>query len=196
MNCRVHEQILRETRGAMKIMKKFKGVVLIVGVLVLFTNGAEAQVSLRPDRIETNGAITFESGTAQIQTEAFRILDAVAQQLRDRPDLRIEVQVHSDSRGSSAFNLRQSQERANAILAYLVQAGVPADHLSAQGFGETCPIASNQTAAGRAQNRRVIFFRLDSGQPRNCPIPAPPPPPEPDQYSDFPDPDDAARQQQ
>jgi len=153
-----------------------------IGALVVFAPPglASAQADLLPDRIETNGGVFFESGSARLRPESLTVLNEVARLMRDRPDIRIEVQVHSDSRGSDVFNYRMSHERAAAILAFLVQAGVPRDHLEAQGFGETCPIASNRTGAGRAQNSRVVFWRLDSGLPRSCPIPPPPPPPEPE----------------
>jgi outer membrane protein OmpA-like peptidoglycan-associated protein len=168
------------------VKKNLRNALALFGALAVFaTPGlASAQANLLPDRIETSGGVLFEAGGAQLRQESFIVLNEVARLMRDRRDLRIEVQVHSDSRGSDVFNYRMSQERAAAILAYLVQAGVPRDHLTAQGFGETCPIASNQTAAGRAQNSRVVFWRTDSGLPRSCPIPPPPPPsPEPDDQS-------------
>ncbi|MEM0899706.1 MAG: OmpA family protein, partial [Pseudomonadota bacterium] len=65
------------------------------------------------------------------------------------------VEGHTDSRGSRSLNQGLSDSRANAVRDYLVNAGVSADRLQAQGFGEANPIASNQTPEGRAQNRRI-----------------------------------------
>ncbi|MCS6948162.1 MAG: OmpA family protein, partial [Steroidobacteraceae bacterium] len=76
------------------------------------------------------------------------------------PELRIEVAGHTDDRGSDAYNLDLSQRRAEAVRDYLAKAGV-ANPLSARGYGESQPIASNADAAGRAQNRRVVLRVLD-----------------------------------
>jgi OOP family OmpA-OmpF porin len=69
------------------------------------------------------------------------------------------VEGHTDNTGSDAYNQALSVRRANAVLKYLVDAGVPASRLSAQGFGESQPVADNDTAEGRAQNRRVVLRR-------------------------------------
>jgi OOP family OmpA-OmpF porin len=69
------------------------------------------------------------------------------------------VEGHTDSTGADAYNQALSERRANAVLKYLVDAGVPAARLSARGFGESEPVADNDTAEGRAQNRRVVLRR-------------------------------------
>jgi outer membrane protein OmpA-like peptidoglycan-associated protein len=69
------------------------------------------------------------------------------------------VEGHTDSTGADAYNQALSERRANSVLRYLVDAGVPASRLSAQGFGESQPVADNDTAEGRAQNRRVVLRR-------------------------------------
>jgi OOP family OmpA-OmpF porin len=76
--------------------------------------------------------------------------------------LRIEVQGHTDAVGSAPFNLKLSQARAESVREYLVTHGVPAEELSAKGYGKTQPIADNKTAAGRAQNRRVVMSVLEN----------------------------------
>jgi outer membrane protein OmpA-like peptidoglycan-associated protein len=62
---------------------------------------------------------------------------------------------HTDSVGGDGYNQRLSEQRAGAVRDYLVQQSIPADHVTAKGFGKTQPVASNETAAGRQQNRRV-----------------------------------------
>jgi OOP family OmpA-OmpF porin len=110
---------------------------------------------LGADRIELLTPISFETGGAVLTPEGHHVLDAVVGILRANPGMRIEIGVHTDSRGADAFNQRVSQERADAIRAFLVGRGVSAARLTAVGYGETRPIDTNSTEAGRARNRRV-----------------------------------------
>ena len=71
--------------------------------------------------------------------------------------LRVNVGGHTDSQGSDEFNLDLSQQRANSVRDALIQSGVSQDAIDATGFGETQPIATNETEEGRAQNRRTTF---------------------------------------
>ncbi|WP_323844848.1 OmpA family protein [Microbulbifer magnicolonia] len=99
--------------------------------------------------------IHFETSLAVLKPAAQESLLEVAQALRSQPDSRVEIAGHTDSQGNDAFNLQLSRSRANAVRAFLIQNGVPAAQLSAIGYGETQPVASNDTPNGRAQNRRV-----------------------------------------
>ena len=99
--------------------------------------------------------VFFETGSAQLTENSEAILDDVAKELKRYPDLMIEIQAYTDSRGSDALNQRISEDRAQSVRTYLVEKGVSADKLSAKGYGEANPVASNDTAEGRAQNRRV-----------------------------------------
>ncbi len=105
--------------------------------------------------------VTFVSGSAELTAQAREILDGVAAQLRAYPEVTVEVQGHTDSVGSSALNRRLSQERADSVRSYLVDRGIAPDRIVAVGYGEDYPIASNDTEAGRAQNRRVELVRTD-----------------------------------
>ncbi len=170
--------------------------ILLAGVVIVASSPAGAEVRILDDRVEPPGGVAFATNSAQILQESHPALAALAAAMENDPSLRIEVQVHSDSRGSSGYNLRMSHERAQAIVEHLLQLGIPAERLTFRGYGETCPVATARTATGRRQNRRIVFFRLDSGRPRPCPAPPIPPPPQPDPVDQFPDPNDAARQMQ
>ena len=106
--------------------------------------------------------IYFEYDRAVIRSRSFPILNTVAQVMRDFPDITVEIQGHTDSRGSDEYNLRLSGERAEAVRQYHIQQGIPANRMTARGYGETRPIDNNRTAAGRAANRRVEFVRTDA----------------------------------
>ncbi len=99
--------------------------------------------------------VNFEFNSAQLTDHAERILDDVAAVWESQPDLAAQVAGHTDWMGPSDYNLQLSQQRANSVKAYLVSKGVPAEQLSARGFGESRPISDNETELGRAENRRV-----------------------------------------
>lgn len=99
--------------------------------------------------------VHFEFNSANLTAAARSSLDQTARELNSAPKGRIEVAGHTDSRGAAAYNMRLSEQRANAVRQYLVDKGVPAARISARGYGAEQPVASNATDAGRAQNRRV-----------------------------------------
>lgn len=106
--------------------------------------------------------IEFETARWNILPKSYPILDELVDSIRKQPGLRLRVEGHTDSRGSHAFNLSLSQQRALAVVNYLVAAGIDPGRLEYEGFGPTRPIASNRTAEGRQQNRRVEFRVLES----------------------------------
>ena len=99
--------------------------------------------------------VTFNTGSATLRSSSYSILDAAAETLAKAPNLKVEVSGHTDFQGSAAVNKRLSQRRANSVMIYLIRKGVNAANLSATGYGEESPIATNDTAEGRATNRRV-----------------------------------------
>ena len=103
------------------------------------------------------GTITFESASAVLNEESTHVLNGVARALLDNPSTQLTVEGHTDGEGSDVGNLRLSKDRADAVVDYLVEAGVSADRLTTVGFGETRPIAENGTTIGREQNRRIEF---------------------------------------
>ena len=109
-----------------------------------------------------------------IRRESYHILDEVVLVMENYPDITLEVQGHTDSRGRDAYNYWLSHDRAQAVRQYLVDHGVAAARLTFRGFGETCPIETNRTERGRAANRRVVFLRTDREFERECAIPPEP----------------------
>jgi outer membrane protein OmpA-like peptidoglycan-associated protein len=105
--------------------------------------------------------VTFETNSSRLTLNARKVLDLVAQSLTEHPEAKIEVGGYTDSQGSAAYNQRLSLARARAVRTYLSGRGVAAGQLVAVGYGETQPVASNSTAEGRAQNRRVELRRID-----------------------------------
>jgi outer membrane protein OmpA-like peptidoglycan-associated protein len=105
--------------------------------------------------IVTLPGIFFDTGKSVLKPGAKNTLKKIADQLKGDPSLRVSVEGHTDNTGSEDKNLALSEKRAQAVRDYLVNAGVPADHITASGKGDGAPVATNKTAAGRQQNRRV-----------------------------------------
>jgi outer membrane protein OmpA-like peptidoglycan-associated protein len=120
-------------------------------------------VVVRKEKIEILDKIYFDTGKATIQKRSFGLLEQIAQTLRIHPEIKkVRIEGHTDSQGSDAFNLKLSQERADSVRKHLIETGKLEDgRLEAKGFGEERPVASNNTARGREQNRRVEFVILD-----------------------------------
>jgi outer membrane protein OmpA-like peptidoglycan-associated protein len=109
-------------------------------------------------RVATQG-IYFASGSAEIQPQSQPTLKEIVGMLTEHPDLALEVEGHTDNVGSAEANRALSEQRAQAVVAYLTSNGVDASRVMAKGFGATRPVAPNTTAEGRAANRRVELVR-------------------------------------
>jgi OOP family OmpA-OmpF porin len=99
--------------------------------------------------------VLFDTDKATIKPVSYPELDDVVRVFENNPGLSVEVDGHTDSQGSDAHNLGLSQRRAAAVREYIVGHGIAAARLTAKGFGESRPVADNDTAEGRALNRRV-----------------------------------------
>ena len=101
--------------------------------------------------------IGFEVNSAKITASSRPTLDKLASSLNAQTDFNVEIAGHTDSTGSAEYNESLSDKRAHSVRDYLVEKGVAAERLTANGYGEVDPVASNETASGRAMNRRVEF---------------------------------------
>ncbi len=127
---------------------------------------APKRVIVKKSRIEITERVFFEVNKAIIQPKSFTLLDEVATVIIDHPAItRIRVEGHTDADGSETYNDRLSQQRATAVVEYLVAKGVDAARLEAVGFGETRPIDTNKTPDGKQRNRRVEFVIVEQQQP-------------------------------
>jgi len=111
--------------------------------------------------LDLDVSVLFASGSAELSPDGSAGLDAIAASLIAFPGARVEVGGHTDSQGDTASNQELSLARAQAVVDYLVTAGVDPAQVEARGYGETSPIASNDTEEGRAQNRRIEFTVLE-----------------------------------
>ncbi len=103
------------------------------------------------------GQVLFDLNKADLKPEAETLLGRVVDYLKKNPQYVVEIQGHTDSTGPKAWNDTLSQMRADSVRDFLVAGGVPAERLSAKGYGSADPIAPNDTKEGRQQNRRVDF---------------------------------------
>jgi OOP family OmpA-OmpF porin len=99
--------------------------------------------------------IRFANGKADLTASSTPVLQEIAAAMKANPEVKVEIQGHTDSRGSLALNERLSQQRADAVRDYLIDQGIAPERMTAKGYGPHKPIADNDTADGRAQNRRV-----------------------------------------
>lgn len=99
--------------------------------------------------------ILFDSGKASFQKQTYPVLQAITAILKEYPESRFSIEGHTDSDGSDALNQKLSEDRAAAVKDYLIENGINFERLSSKGFGESMPIDTNKTKAGKANNRRV-----------------------------------------
>ncbi len=105
--------------------------------------------------------IFFETAKTILKTESFPELDRVVEFLNASPDIKIEIAGHTDNVGKADYNKRLSQGRAQSVTNYIISKGIATDRIVAKGYGMDKPVATNKTATGKAQNRRVEFTILD-----------------------------------
>jgi outer membrane protein OmpA-like peptidoglycan-associated protein len=110
-------------------------------------------------KIVTHG-INFDIDKATIKPESMGTLNMIVQVLKDNPEIKFEIDGHTDNTGTAAHNLMLSQQRADAVKDQLVKMGVDASRLAAKGFGDTKPMSDNTTLEGKANNRRVEFVKM------------------------------------
>jgi large repetitive protein len=121
-------------------------------------DGCPDLVRVEEGQIRTLEPVYFDYNKASIQARSETMLGEMAALIKSRPDLgTIAIEGHTDAKGSATYNLKLSRDRAAAVRAYLVRAGVAEERVTSDGFGSTKPIDDNKTELGRAKNRRVEF---------------------------------------
>jgi len=130
--------------------------------LALVAKPKTAQVTMTAHEVKIRSQIMFKSNSADIDERSTGLLSEIADVLQRNPQAtQVQVQGHTDNRGDSAQNLALSQQRAEAVVQWLVNAGVASSRLEAKGFGDTRPLVPNLTPGNRSQNRRVQFIIKD-----------------------------------
>lgn len=120
---------------------------------------APAPTPAPPQKLVLEG-VNFDFDKASLRQEDIGSLDNDVATLKSWGDVNIEVAGHTDSMGSDAYNMKLSQQRAEAVRNFLISRGVAADRLTAKGYGESQPVADNATDEGRFKNRRVELVPL------------------------------------
>jgi OOP family OmpA-OmpF porin len=116
--------------------------------------------------------INFATGKATIKKSSFGVLDKAVGVLKQYADVKIEIQGHTDERGTHELNMELSQQRADAVRQYFIDKGIDAGRLKALGFGPDKPLDNNKTKKGRAKNRRVEFHLIsDTSTQMRMPTP-------------------------
>jgi outer membrane protein OmpA-like peptidoglycan-associated protein len=108
--------------------------------------------------VEFNEKILFGYDRSDLSASAEDNLDKLINILKEYKDTNIEIQGHTDSKGTDAYNQGLSERRAGAVATYLRNRGLAPSRIVTRGYGETAPVAANDTESGRAQNRRVNFL--------------------------------------
>jgi outer membrane protein OmpA-like peptidoglycan-associated protein len=99
--------------------------------------------------------ILFDTGKASFQKQTLPVLQSITAILKEYPSAKFSIEGHTDNSGTAAKNLKLSKERATAVVGFLTQNGIDASRLTSEGYGQTKPVDSNKTKAGKANNRRV-----------------------------------------
>ena len=116
-------------------------------------NESEGGVEIK--EVIPNSTELFETASSKVSSESMKTLDAYAEFLESHPDLKIQIEGHTDNVGKDSFNLWLSRKRAEAVKAYLVSKGIDAQRISAKGYGSSRPVAPNDSEESRSLNRRT-----------------------------------------
>ena len=126
-------------------------------------SGAGAEATMQKELEDTGRTrvygINFDTSSDVIRDESKPTIDKMAAMMKAKPEWKLTIEGHTDASGGDAQNLPLSQRRADSVKTYLVTAGIAADRLTSKGLGASKPLAGNETATGRAQNRRVELTR-------------------------------------
>jgi len=169
--------LARETATAQGARETVERAELARGSAMLQARNAELERQFRELQAEqterglvmTLGDVLFATGRADLTPGAWERVDRLARFLQRYPNRTVRVEGYADSTGSSDFNLRLSERRAEAVRDALLSRGVTSSRVTAQGFGEARPVASNSTDSGRQANRRVEIVISEPGNVAQTP---------------------------
>ncbi|MFW6083631.1 MAG: OmpA family protein [Gemmatimonadota bacterium] len=134
---------------------------MLIGAIRIAAGGRDLYDVLAEEGRFTARGILFDVNSANIRSESTSTLEEIGTMLQEHPDLRLSIEGHTDADGDDAHNLALSEQRAEAVRDYLIDTfDLDASRLEAKGFGETVPVAPNDTPEGKQQNRRVELVRL------------------------------------
>jgi outer membrane protein OmpA-like peptidoglycan-associated protein len=145
------EQLIKEKAGREAAEQRSKDALMRLAA----ANAAAVKEEPRGTVITLSGNVLFASGKAILLPGAQSSLEQVAEALKTQEDKKILVEGHTDSRGSDTTNMALSKARADSVSSFMVSKGVAADRITSTGLGPSRPVADNNTAEGRAMNRRV-----------------------------------------
>jgi outer membrane protein OmpA-like peptidoglycan-associated protein len=148
--------------AALRSLTKALGLAFLAIAVVGGTAGAQptADPPPRPKRVVLRG-LAFGADTAYIEPVSRGVIEYVVERLRENPDVRVRIEGHTCSLGSEAFNHELSLRRAESVRRILEGYGIAPERLEVAGFGETRPVAPNDTRDGRAMNRRVELVLIE-----------------------------------
>ncbi len=126
-------------------------------------NGCPALAAISNGQIKISEQVQFKTGSAQILAASNNLMNAVLDIMKEHPEIKlVHIEGHTDNKGSAASNKTLSQKRAAAVVGWLVMHGIDKSRMDAHGYGQERPIDTNETDAGRQNNRRVEFH-IDNG---------------------------------
>jgi outer membrane protein OmpA-like peptidoglycan-associated protein len=170
--------VVADATGAFRIEKVLPGTVTILveapgyfastnefSIKALEDTQARILLNKRPDKpnvvvqgkeLKLKKQVHFQHDSAEILPDSMAIIEEIAEVIKTKPEIKsVEVQGHTDNQGTAAYNLRLSQNRAQAVVDALIKLGVDSSRLEAKGYGDTKPLLPNTTEANKARNRRV-----------------------------------------
>jgi outer membrane protein OmpA-like peptidoglycan-associated protein len=124
----------------------------------------QERIVLLPSTIVISDKIQFEVNKADVKPVSYPLLDEVVTVMKANPQIdSVQIEGHTDTTGAADYNTKLSQQRAEAVMKYIVSKGIAASRLTAKGFGPEKPIAANDTPDGQEMNRRVEFNIVHQG---------------------------------
>ena len=160
-----YQKELPRTKFELAVVLKREGILVGgCGIRISKFNSKEAEVYRKGDNVLISArGFYFPSGGAEILAQNFELLNKIISAIRQFPGSRLEISGHTDAIGDEDTNLPLSRKRAENIAKFLVEVGnIKSDNITTRGYGESRPVASNETPEGRAKNRRIEMMIINN----------------------------------